>query len=144
MQHRRNGGEVLWGDGRQSLAEGSLGWDPRQRAGAFPSFLGLDFANSERTKVIVMTADVMYNCLVHAFVRMEDVNLLCFDEAHHAKKKHTYARIIKEFYLPQPENSRPKIFGMTASPVDSRAHVIEAAASVYPNLQCPGGAYMLI
>jgi endoribonuclease Dicer len=41
---------------------------------------------------IVCTAEVLHNCLLHAFIRMEDINLLIFDEAHHAKKNHAYAR----------------------------------------------------
>ncbi|RPA90243.1 hypothetical protein L873DRAFT_1718671 [Choiromyces venosus 120613-1] len=81
-------------------------------------------------QVIVMTADILYSCLVHAFIKMQDINLLCFDEAHHAKKNHSFARIIRDFYIPEPENTRPKIFGMTASPVGSRADVVHAAADL--------------
>lgn len=77
-----------------------------------------------------MTADVLYNCLTHGMVSMKDINLLCFDEAHHAKKSHVYARIIRDFYKCEPENKRPKIFGMTASPVDSRVDVEYAAKYV--------------
>ena len=39
-----------------------------------------------------MTADVLFNCLTHGLVKMKDINLICFDEAHHAKKNHVYAR----------------------------------------------------
>lgn len=46
----------------------------------------------DREMVVVMTADVLYNCLTHGLVKMTDINLICFDEAHHAKKKHAYAR----------------------------------------------------
>lgn len=42
--------------------------------------------------VIVCTAEVLYQGLMHSFVRLEDINLLVFDEAHHAKKSHAYAR----------------------------------------------------
>lgn len=45
--------------------------------------------------VIVCTADVLYQCLMHSFVSINQTNLLIFDEAHHAKKNHAYAR-----YLP--------------------------------------------
>jgi endoribonuclease Dicer len=69
----------------------------------------------------------LFNLLTHAFVKLEDINLLCFDEAHHAKKNHVYARIIREFYLSEPEKRRPKIFGLTASPVDARVDVVTAA-----------------
>ena len=76
-----------------------------------------------------MTADVLHNCLTHAFIKMRDINLLCFDEAHHAKKNHVYARIIKDFYLAEPADVRPKIFGMTASPVDARVDDVVAVAT---------------
>lgn len=76
-----------------------------------------------------MTADVLYNCLTHAFIKMTDINLLCFDEAHHAKKNHVYARIIKDFYLCEPVAKRPRVFGMTASPVDARVDDVVAAAT---------------
>lgn len=75
-----------------------------------------------------MTGDILGNCLTHAFIKMSDINLICFDEAHHAKKNHIYARIIREHYLPSPDERKPKIFGMTASPVDAKADIIGAAS----------------
>ncbi|KAF8247196.1 hypothetical protein K440DRAFT_584862 [Wilcoxina mikolae CBS 423.85] len=84
----------------------------------------------DEDQVIVMTADILYNLLTHAFVNLADINLLCFDEAHHAKKNHVYARIVREFYLPEPEKTRPKIFGLTASPVDARVDVVRAATEL--------------
>jgi endoribonuclease Dicer len=73
-----------------------------------------------QNKAIVCTAEVLNQCLMHSFVKIEEINLLIFDEAHHTKKGHPYARIIKDYYLEQSEPShRPKIFGMTASPVDT-------------------------
>ncbi|KAI9728236.1 MAG: Dicer-like protein 1 [Chrysothrix sp. TS-e1954] len=69
--------------------------------------------------VIVCTADVLLHCLSHGFITMEEMNIIIFDEAHHAKKGHPYARIIREFYVPLAEGQlKPRIFGMTASPVD--------------------------
>lgn len=68
---------------------------------------------------------------------MGDINLLIFDEAHHAKKDHAYARIIKDFYAPGEKGGMlPKIFGMTASPVDARADVKRAAAELETLLHC--------
>lgn len=81
-----------------------------------------------QNKAIVCTAEVLNQCLMHSFVKMEEINLLIFDEAHHTKKDHPYARIIKDYYLAQNDTSlRPKIFGMTASPVDAMTDLLIAA-----------------
>ena len=79
-----------------------------------------------KNRIIVCTAEVLRHALHHSFVSINHINLLIFDEAHHAKKDHPYARIIKDFYLEATE-PRPKIFGMTASPVDSKTDIKKAA-----------------
>lgn len=85
----------------------------------------------EANMAIVCTAEVLRHCLHHSFISMSQINLLIFDEAHHAKKDHSYARIIKDFYITHHEKgSLPKIFGMTASPVDARVDVRKAAAEL--------------
>ena len=49
--------------------------------------------------VIVCTAEVLNQCLMHSFISMEQINLLIFDEAHHTKKNDAYARfVISESY----------------------------------------------
>ena len=70
--------------------------------------------------VVVCTAAILLDCLHHSFIQIEQINLLIFDEAHHAKKNHPYSVIIKDFYADaEKRNSlRPRIFGMTASPID--------------------------
>ncbi|KAH7089014.1 dicer-like protein 1 [Paraphoma chrysanthemicola] len=82
--------------------------------------------------VIICTAQVLVECMMHSFIGMGRINLLIFDEAHHAKSNHPYARIMKDYYAHEQDISkRPRIFGMTASPVDVRGqsaeHVREAA-----------------
>ncbi|KAH6696703.1 hypothetical protein BKA61DRAFT_563214 [Leptodontidium sp. MPI-SDFR-AT-0119] len=81
----------------------------------------------EKNMVIVCTAEVLRHSLHHSFISMSQINLLIFDEAHHAKKDHAYARIIKDFYVHHDPACRPKIFGMTASPVDARVDIRKAA-----------------
>ncbi|KAI9794454.1 MAG: Dicer-like protein 1 [Peltula sp. TS41687] len=91
----------------------------------------------EENMVIVCTADVLYQCFMHSFISMEQVNLLIFDEAHHAKKDHAYARIMREFYLTDIDpQKRPRIFGMTASPVDAKVDVVKAAKELETLLHC--------
>jgi endoribonuclease Dicer len=59
---------------------------------------------------------------------MDQISLLIFDEAHHAKKEHPFARIMRDFYITEPDKTkRPRVFGMTASPVDAKVDVIQAA-----------------
>lgn len=87
--------------------------------------------------VIVCTAAVLENCLLRNYVSMDGINLLVFDEAHHAKKNHAYARIIKDFYAQAKDSStRPRVFGMTASPVDARVDVQKAALELEGLLHC--------
>ncbi|KAM0346655.1 hypothetical protein ACHAPU_005367 [Fusarium lateritium] len=69
--------------------------------------------------VVVCTAQILLDCLNNGFINMSQINLLVLDEAHHAKKEHPYARIMKEHYYGY-KGERPRILGMTASPVDSR------------------------
>ncbi|TPX10526.1 uncharacterized protein E0L32_008576 [Thyridium curvatum] len=76
--------------------------------------------------VVVCTADILQSCLTHGYLSMGQINLLIFDEAHHAKKNHVYSRIVKEFYIGHPPEGRPKIFGMTASPVDAQGDIRKA------------------
>lgn len=90
-----------------------------------------------KNMVIVCTSEVLRQCLHHSFISIDRINLLIFDEAHHAKKDHSYARIIKDFYVPQENRiNLPKIFGMTASPVDARVDVRKAAAELEAILHC--------
>ncbi|GIZ41243.1 hypothetical protein CKM354_000455600 [Cercospora kikuchii] len=81
-------------------------------------------------KVIVCTAEILNQALAHSYLKMSQINLLIFDEAHHTKKNHSYARIIKDFYLTEELASRPRIFGMTASPIDAKMDVVQAASEL--------------
>ncbi|KAK5165182.1 Dicer-like protein 1 [Saxophila tyrrhenica] len=81
----------------------------------------------EESRVVVCTAEILHQCLFHSYISMKQINLLIFDEAHHAKKNHNYARIIKDFYFTADESLRPRVFGMTASPIDAKTDVTQAA-----------------
>lgn len=65
--------------------------------------------------VLVMTPAILLAALRKAFLGLEMVGLIIFDECHRATGNHYYTRIMKEFY--HKCGSKPKIFGMTASPV---------------------------
>ncbi|KAL4784926.1 hypothetical protein BJX76DRAFT_367226 [Aspergillus varians] len=80
--------------------------------------------------VIVCTAEILHQCLLQAHIKMEHINILIFDEAHHTKKDHVYARIIRDSYLLTESSKRPRIFGMTASPIDTKGDVAEGAMNL--------------
>ncbi|CAI6082779.1 unnamed protein product [Clonostachys chloroleuca] len=90
----------------------------------------------EESMAIVCTAQLLLDALRNGFIAMTQVNLLIFDEAHHAKKNHPYARIIKNYYMRQPSESRPRILGMTASPVDAQTRDMRAAAAELELMLC--------
>ncbi|CAG8741190.1 35674_t:CDS:2 [Gigaspora margarita] len=89
--------------------------------------------NFENYDVLVMTAQIFLNILRHGFISLSQVNLLVFDECHHTSKKHPYNLIMREFYDRCPEESKPKIFGMTASPVNTRS-ALHSASHLEHNL----------
>ncbi|KAJ5945845.1 hypothetical protein N7454_002684 [Penicillium verhagenii] len=108
-----------------------------QEVGHFYGAMGPDLWNQEtwdkhlkENMVIVCTAEILHQALLNAFVKMNQVNLLIFDEAHHTKKEHPYARIIRDSYLKTDVSERPKIFGMTASPIDGKCDIVQAASEL--------------
>lgn len=70
-----------------------------QKVERFCGDMGCDLLKKEEWEkhfkenmVIVCTAEVLHNCLRHSFITIDQISLLIFDEAHHAKKNHAYAR----------------------------------------------------
>ncbi|KAI1881337.1 hypothetical protein JX265_000163 [Neoarthrinium moseri] len=92
----------------------------------------------EENMAIVCTAAILQQCLSRGYFNMDQINLLIFDEAHHAKKNHPYSRIIKDFYadLQKGSSRRPRILGMTASPVDAKTDLATTAAQLEGLLHC--------
>ncbi|KAI8070951.1 hypothetical protein BC940DRAFT_253249 [Gongronella butleri] len=88
----------------------------------------------EDSDVCVMTAQIFLDCLRHGFISLDKVNLIIFDECHHATKKHAYNVIMREFYDECPKEDRPKIFGMTASPMHTKSGVLYSATQLENNL----------
>ncbi|KIJ63284.1 hypothetical protein HYDPIDRAFT_113252 [Hydnomerulius pinastri MD-312] len=70
----------------------------------------------EKADVVVMTAQIFLNILTHSHWSIDRVSLIIFDECHHTRKNHAYNGIMREYFQVHPAE-RPKVFGMTASPI---------------------------
>ncbi|RAQ53124.1 ATP-dependent helicase dcl2 [Aspergillus flavus] len=72
-------------------------------------------------QVVVSTHAVLFEALTHGFVRISQLGLLIFDEAHHCMRRHPANMIMLNFYHPtlrkHGRDSVPCILGLTASPV---------------------------
>ncbi|KAM0791169.1 hypothetical protein ACM66B_005653 [Microbotryomycetes sp. NB124-2] len=81
--------------------------------------------NFEHFDCLCLTAQLLLDSLAHGFIGIENISLLVFDEAHHAKSNHPFASILRHFLNRAPPELRPKVLGMTASPVSSNEGVKE-------------------
>lgn len=96
--------------------------------------------------MLVVTPAIFLHLLSRGFVRMGEISLIVFDECHHTRKDHPYNQIMRDFYhAPDAHTSsatvetigvqrpgRPKIFGMTASPVHMKVHSVRMRLRTQP------------
>jgi len=83
----------------------------------------------ETRQLVVLTPALFEKALIHAKIRMCDVALLVVDEAHHAHGNAVYATIFRHFYWRAEEARRPRVLGLTASPVDKGAPKADEVAA---------------
>ena len=71
----------------------------------------------KESNVLVMTAQILHDQLIRGFIKMADINLLIFDEAHHASKEDIYNQIMHKYREEKEENPglSTRILGLTAS-----------------------------
>ena len=74
-------------------------------------------------QVLVMTPRILAQILQHAYLKVEQINLLIFDECHHATGNHDYVQIMRDYVHKVNSNKRPRIFGMTASVLHGKCKV---------------------
>ncbi len=69
--------------------------------------------------VLVMTHTIFKNLLHAGMVHLKQVNLLVFDECHHAVKNHDYVQIMRVFNSCK-EYELPRVLGLSASLIPSK------------------------
>jgi endoribonuclease Dicer len=67
--------------------------------------------------ILSLIAQILVNLITHSLWSLDRVSLLVFDECHHARKNHPYNIIMREYFHIKTIADRPRVFGMTASPV---------------------------
>ena len=72
------------------------------------------------SNVLVMTAQIFLDLLLHGYISLSQVNLLIFDECHHAKKNDPYRQIMQCFNGYPKHMTLPKVMGLTASIVNGK------------------------
>lgn len=70
-------------------------------------------------------AKKFYDLLMHGFIKIDEIDLIVFDECHHTDQEHLYNLIMKDFFFHKfnpmdPAQRRPKIIGLTASPIKQK------------------------
>ncbi|KAJ1925469.1 Dicer-like protein 1 [Tieghemiomyces parasiticus] len=111
------------------------------RVGKLYGALGVDSWAAEQwqtvlTKydVLVMTAQVFLDALRRSYMDLERFNVLVVDECHHTRKGHPYNCIMREFYDRLSPTHRPRILGLTASPLCLQSTIELCAQSLETNL----------
>jgi len=80
----------------------------------------------EQYHVLVMTAQIFVNILSAGFVQLDKINLVIFDECHHATKDHPYSQVMRFFnFLAQSADQLPRVLGLTAALIQGKCRAFE-------------------
>ena len=93
----------------------------------------------QKYHVFVVTGEILRKLLVKVIIRMKDINLLIFDEAHHVSKDDIYKQIMDCYHLERRQDTsvHTRIIGLTASLLNEKnmdrklEEKLERLASIY-------------
>ena len=77
----------------------------------------------EQFHVLVMTAQIFVNILSAGFIQLNKINLVIFDECHHATKDHPYSQVMRLFN--QESDQLPRVLGLTAALIQGKCRASE-------------------
>ncbi|KAL3493303.1 hypothetical protein BJX62DRAFT_84154 [Aspergillus germanicus] len=79
-------------------------------------------------QVVISTHAVLVDAMTHGFVKISQLGLIIFDEAHHCVRNHPANKIMRDFYHPAVAklgpHAVPRILGLTASAGSSREELL--------------------
>jgi len=73
--------------------------------------------------VFVFIAKKFYDLLMHGSLKMQDIDMLILDEAHHTNQDHLYNLIMTDFFYAgyeEGKSKRPRVLALTASPIKQK------------------------
>jgi endoribonuclease Dicer len=71
----------------------------------------------------VFIARKFYDLLLHGYIKMNEIDLLILDEAHHTNQEHLYNLVMTDFFYADYQvgiSKRPRILALTASPIKQK------------------------
>ena len=96
------------------------------KVGIYTGALNVDSWHSERWlrefddhHVLVMTAAIFKDLIYGGIIHLRQINLIVFDECHHAVKNHMYVQIMKAFNSCS-QDEYPRVLGLSASLIPSK------------------------
>ncbi|XP_046388881.1 endoribonuclease Dicer-like isoform X2 [Ischnura elegans] len=72
----------------------------------------------QQNQVIVLTCQILLDMLNHGFISLENINLIIFDECHHAVSDHCMRRVMQKFEVCRKED-QPRVLGLSATLLNS-------------------------
>ncbi|KAF6212356.1 hypothetical protein GE061_012878 [Apolygus lucorum] len=111
--------------------------------GTYSGDMNVDYWSNEKWsaeldshEVLVMTAQIFLNLVLHAVLKFSEVNLLIMDECHHARNNHAMAQIMN-LYKDFP-GEKPHILGLTATLLNAncKPHQIDTEIRDLENALC--------
>ena len=82
----------------------------------------------ENSKIIIATPQTIESDIVNERINLEEISLLCFDEAHRAVQNYSYTWLAKQY---KKKSSFPKILALTASPGSDASKIKEICKNLF-------------
>ncbi|XP_053604305.1 endoribonuclease Dicer [Plodia interpunctella] len=102
---------------------------PVEGVGAYSSEDRVDYWDKNKwdeelskNQVIVMTCQILSDMITHGYIRIQDINLLIFDECHHAVEDHPM-RVVMKHFESCPPYRQPRVLGLTATLLNANVNL---------------------